>query len=496
MPLPQFRSWFLLVLLLFICGVSFGQANKSTTQDTLTGSKGFVAKMQDFAKKSAISSAEDLATDKAELTQDATIVEIKKNLQKAKLYLRTSVDTIAAKRELALIANYEMLVVGDFIKDKWNAQTYRNLVTTEKILKVLLSRCNIQKDKLDNHKKRLFGFKYQMDSLSSVKALFAFPTDSVKLSNYIQALYILAKDVAPIDSIIDQSVQQTQILQTRANFQTYSLENSLAEIQVHQKLLSNQLLIREFSPLGGPTLPSLSFKQTVDYSLQKSELNLQFYTSNNLGILLVSLILLGVCYAFILALKKTYDKAIDGQISEDQLILRYPFVSAIFIVSNLAQFLFNAPPFIFSLFFWLTSAASLTVLMRGYISKFWMFAWLSMLLLFIFASLDNLILQASQAERWYMLVLSLAGVAIGLVIFKNGKRTELREQLIIYAIGLMTLLEISSVLFNVFGSYNLAKALLVAGYVNLIIAIMFLWTVRLINQGLQLAFNLYAQQDK
>lgn len=95
-----------------------------------------------------------------------------------------------------------------------------------------------------------------------------------------------------------------------------------------------------------------------------------------------------------------------------------------------------------------------------------------------------------------MLSLSLAGIIIGIWVFKQGKRNELREKLIVYAIAFMILLEISSVLFNIFGSYNLTKSFLVAGYVNVIIAIMFLWTVRLINQGLQLAFNLYARQDK
>lgn len=134
--------------------------------------------------------------------------------------------------------------------------------------------------------------------------------------------------------------------------------------------------------------------------------------------------------------------------------------------------------------------------MRGYITKFWMYAWLGMLSLFILSAIDNLILQASGIERWYMLFLSSAGLVLGYLIFKKGKRDELRERLIVYAIGLMVALEFFALLFNLIGSYNLAKALLVAGYVNVIIAIMFLWTVRLINQGLQLAFNLYARQDK
>ena len=494
MPYQLHRILYLFLLLICLEYTARAQTSK---QDTVADSKGFVAKMQDFAKRSAISSAADLAADKAEQIQEATLVEIKKNLQKAKLYLRTGLDTSAAKNELALIAEHTKLVGHGVFTHKDIGQTYRNLVTTEKILKVLLVRCNLQKNKLDNHKKRLSNFKYQLDSLSSVSALFAFPQDSVKLSKYMQGLVVLAREVSPIDSIIDQSSLQTQGLQNQANLQLYSLENNLDEIALYQRQMSNDILKKEFDPIWALAESIISFRHIINYSFEKAKLNLRFYSSSNLSIIITALVLLGICYAFILSLKNAYGKVIaNGEIKEDQLILRYPLISAIFIVSNLSQFLFNAPPFIFSLIFWIVSAVSLTILMRGYIAKFWMFAWLGMLLLFVFSSLDNLILQASITERWLMLLLSAAGTIIGFLIFKKGKRDELREKLIVYAIGLMTLLEIACVFFNAFGSYNLAKALLVAGYVNVIIAIMFLWTVRLINQGLQLAVDLYARQDK
>lgn len=336
-----------------------------------------------------------------------------------------------------------------------------------------------------------------MDSLSGAKELFEFPTDSVKLSKYMQSLVVLAKEVAPIDLLIDQSVIQTQTLQNQANLQVYSLENSLDEITVYQRKMADEFFLKEFSTIWKTSTETGPFLQTITYSYEKGKLNFLFYSASNLGIIMVSLALLAVCYAFILSLRKTYHKEIeDGQISEDQLILRYPFVSALFLLANLAQFLFNAPPFVFSLMFWLVAAASLTFMMKGYISKFWMSFWLSMLALFLLSSLDNLILQSSNTERWVMLFLSITGIVIGLWVFKQGKRDELREKLIVYAIGLMILLEVASVLFNIFGGYNLTKAFMVAGYVNVIIAILFLWTVRIINQGLQLAFNLYARQDK
>jgi len=77
----------------------------------------------------------------------------------------------------------------------------------------------------------------------------------------------------------------------------------------------------------------------------------------------------------------------------------------------------------------------------------------------------------------------------------KGKTEELREKLILIAIGFMAVLEFFATVANVFGRYNLAKTLLIGGFLNVVIAILFLWTIRLINEGLFLAFNVYTQQD-
>ena len=492
--LSRFLS--LLLLLVGLFGMAYGQANQSDKKDN-SGTKNFVARMQEFAQTSALSSAADFEADKAQQVQEATLVEIKKNIQKAKLYLRTGLDTSAAKNELARIAAHAKLAGDGVFIAKEVPITYRNLVSTQKLLKALLERCNLQKTKLDNHKKQLSQFKYQIDSLSKTKELFSFPNDSIKLSKYMQALVVLAREVAPIDSVIDQSIVQTQSLQNQANLQTYSLEGHLDEVTHFEQQMSDQLFRPELSYIWQSSEIFIPFRQVIDYSAQKGQLIIRFFAISNVGILICVLLLVLVCYSFMLSLKGAYRKETDGQTpNKEHLIIRHPLLAAIFLTANLSQFLFNAPPFIFSLCFWLVAALSLTFLMKGYITKFWMYAWLGMLSLFILSAIDNLILQVSAVERWYMVFLAVAGLVLGLVIFKKGKRHELRESLIVYAIGLMVVLEAFALLFNVLGSYNLGKALLVAGYVNVIIAIMFLWTVRLINQGLQLAFNLYARQDK
>jgi small-conductance mechanosensitive channel len=122
--------------------------------------------------------------------------------------------------------------------------------------------------------------------------------------------------------------------------------------------------------------------------------------------------------------------------------------------------------------------------------------WVVMVLFFILAALDNLILQASRIERWFILIAAVIGIISGLVILLQKKQQELREKWIIYSISFMVLLETFAVLANIFGRYNSAKTLFIAGYLNVVVDILFLWVVRFINEGLLLAFDVYTVQDK
>ncbi|KQB98883.1 mechanosensitive ion channel protein [Pedobacter sp. Hv1] len=453
--------------------------------------------MQEFAKRSAQQSAADFKADKTQLVQEQVFVEIKKILQKAKLYLKTSIDTVQAQKELLSIqADAEIAGDGVF-NNTGTAHTYRNLTATSKILSALLKRGQSQKNSLDNHKQQLSNLKYKLDSLSSIKELFEFPTDSVQLSKYMQGLRVLAYEVTPIDSALTKAISSTQLLQNQTNLELFKLENSHDEANLYLKGISGQLSKKEFANIWESTGYFRPIDQIFKQAIAKGKLNLLYFVQSNVTIIGCTLLLFIICFTYLRSLKKMYEeRELLKDDLEGQLVLRYPFLSALVIITNLSQFLFGSSPFIFSLIFWVVSALSLSILFRGFITKYWMMVWLLLLSLFMLAALDNLILQATRLERWLMIVLALMGVITGLIVFKTGKRNELKEKLILYSIGLMFFLELISLIANVFGSYNFAKALLVAGYLNVVIAIMFLWTVRLINEGIKLAFSIYTKQDK
>jgi small-conductance mechanosensitive channel len=95
-----------------------------------------------------------------------------------------------------------------------------------------------------------------------------------------------------------------------------------------------------------------------------------------------------------------------------------------------------------------------------------------------------------------MLALSAAGIICGSVILLIGRRQELREKLIVYFIAFVVLIQIISMVANIYGRYNLSKTCLTSVFFNVVIALLFLWTLRFTNEILSLAATAYNIGDR
>lgn len=477
--------------------VSYAQTPDSAKTKPDTVKPSFVTRMQAFAKKSAKESLDDFNNDKAIIAQAKVLEEIKRDIQKARIYLKSGIDTTGTKAELQMI-NADFKAAGDGVfTNKGTAHTFRNLTATANIINELLSRTLVHKVKLELHRQRLQSFRYELDSLLSNRALFKFPQDSADLKKYLRQLVVVAYEAQPVDTVLKQAESNVQTLLTNVNLTAFKLQSGLEEIELFKKTLGENGFKRDFDNIWGPDSYARPFNQILAHSIEKAWLTFAFYAENNKGKIIALFILIAIAYVYLRSLKNIYieNKLLSTEF-DGQLVLRYPLLSSILITINLFQFVFISPPFILSVVIWILSSLSLSILFKNFITRYWMNVWLIMVTLFIIATFDNLILQASRTERWIMLLIMLLGIVTSVATIWKGNRDTLREKWIIYSIALMGILEFGGLCADVFGRYNLAKSLMISGYLNVIIAILFLWTVRMINEGLFLAYNVYTRQDK
>lgn len=464
---------------------------------TLTKPKKLRKAMEELGERARVNNIQKYNEGRNAIRQADIIGQIKRITLQASDFVKTSIDTASIWNEHHNIDSLFDLAGDGIFTKAGTIQTHRNLTISYRIINVLLAKSTQRKEEVDEYSKQLASYKFLLDSLSADSVLYEFPKDSASFGAYLNTLFLAAAEIAPADSAIQRSIENVQGLQVQLTLQVNKLSSALEKIDANHAALSTNIFKREFVNIWTPIPYTRPLPEIMDFSKQKNLLALNYYAENNRGEIVFSLLVIVALSIFLRILKRKLSK--ENELRPDfagQLVFRYPIHSAIFVGLNLLQFLFQDPPFIFGMIFWIISALCLTIIFWGYIVRFWMRFWLAMIVLFLLACADNLILQSSRQERWWMLLLSVAGVLVGMYFLIRGRRNQLKEKGIIYFISFVVLLEFFAAFFDVFGRYNVSKTLLTSGYINVIIGIEFLWTARLLHEMLLVASRFYGRSEK
>lgn len=488
------KFYFPLLLFNFLVFGLFANEQADTLQIAQKDTIGFVKKFRNLGIEEAKRSIIKYNLEKESIKQQDLIEKIRIATQKANAYLKAGIDTLAIKDELSSIKTWIDFAGDGVFVNEGTAHSFRNLTTTYKLLDELLYRVTARKKQVDTYHKKLVNYRLQIDSLSADSILYDFPTDSVLMSRYLKQIVVVAKEIGPADTSLTLAIDNSSQIQTEVNQLLNSLKYKLELIEEFQEKLAAKDLNREFSNLGDTIGYNRPFPEVLYFSAVKARLNLSFYTQNNIGKISIVVFLIIALAFFLRSLRRITGE--EQNTVSNGLVLRYPLLSANVIILGLTQFAFVDPPFIFNCIFWIISAVSLSFVLEGHIKRYWQMVWLVFVILFIIACANNLVLQASRIERWFMIILAGTGVIFGSFVLLNGRKKDLKEGLILYFIAFMVILELFSILANVYGRYNFSKTLLISGYLNVIIGILFLWIVRLINEALFLASSVYTKQER
>jgi len=448
--------------------------------------------IKEFGTEEAIKNINEYKEDVIATRQDEIIEEIRSLMLEAKSYLENGLDTTGLNTDLNKIEHWYDVTSDGVFTHAGTIQTLRNLQASYRIMKKLKTRASERKSSVDNYYKNLVVLRNKIDSLYKDSVLYEFSPDSTVLMRYVKKLIVLSQEIRPIDSSLKQTLASVSEFQPTVTRLVNKLNSSIEQIEIFQKELSNRTFNRETPNLGGPVRYSRPFAEVINFSMIKGGLAFAFYGRDEINRIFLVGVLVFVSAMFLVNLKrKLRSQNMLDKDARDQVVLKYPVLSAIVIILTLFQFIFPDPPFIFNALLWTLSAVALTIVFRKSISTYWLFAWFTMLTLFLFASADNLVLQASRIERWIMLALSVAGIVSGSIILLMGHRRELNEKLVVYFVGFVIIMQVLSIVSNTYGRYNFSKTCLTSGFFNVILATLFLWTLRLINQSLSLASKAY-----
>jgi potassium efflux system protein len=228
-----------------------------------------------------------------------------------------------------------------------------------------------------------------------------------------------------------------------------------------------------------------TFNANISSSYTKSSNVVYFFLGNNKGkFILIGILCLLVYFSFSAVSKKVVASKKLYELHNQNEIVKYPLLSAIFVVFTVSEFLFTYPPFAFQAMMWLVLSVILMLFHTKDPGIFSGKIWLILYILFMLTIAENFVLEPAPFERWILFFLSLLSCIMIVVFWKKKKEEILKNKLFKPIILLFLFLETVSFLAIIFGRYNLSKTFLTSGYFALISGIILFWTYQLLLRAL------------
>lgn len=468
-------------------------------QDTLTSKQSnkpstFSQRLQQIGAAETQRSIDRFEQLKLQKKQEDLLRQIQETNEKAKLFLRSPIDSQQISESIERLKSEKQIVVDGLLTANQTLLSHRNIIVSGLVLKEQLYKINLQRKKLEKINEVLESLRFSIDSISADPALYLFDNDSATATKYIEKMRVVAMELGPTDTLINKELEKaTHLLRKTISIQ-FDLIGEQQKVNGYQKNMNSSLFNNE--PANHDRFANKSIADVLHKSWIKEKLALSYYLQRS-WLRLVMIVLVSFVLSFLIVSLK---QQIEEIFEEDQhppvfLIFKKSFLAAVIIIFNIFQFVFIHPPFIYSFLLWAISAIALSQVLRGYITSYWYKCWGAFVILFLLSGFDNFILFPHIVENWYMLALSISGILLALYVIQGKNRHQLREKQFYYFSLFVLVTESCALAANMGGLYNLSKVLMVSGFSGFVIAILFLWTIRLVNELLNVLAILHEKKE-
>ena len=132
----------------------------------------FITYVKQFGDSEKTKNIREYRNDSIATRQDEAIELIKSLTLEVQSYLEKGIDTAGLKAEINKIENWYAITSDGVLKNTGTIQTHRNLETSYKIMRELLTRITVRKLSLDQFYKKLVGYRNTIDSLYKEDVLY------------------------------------------------------------------------------------------------------------------------------------------------------------------------------------------------------------------------------------------------------------------------------------------------------------------------------------
>ncbi len=422
---------------------------------------------------------------------------LRKVFQQTSAYLERGIDTIEIDRDLHLIKLRSDVAAEGIFNSRGSIQSARNLATSATMLHEIRERATERQDEIEKYLSKLETFRISIDSISGDSMLFYLPADSAELVGFVTDLSYLMKEIGSTEKNLDKVIKSVRNLRFRTVIVQNEIVTRVEGIESYRKDLSTRSFLRETGNIWQWENDHRPLKSNLKYSLNKSVLVLWFYFSNHWLRVLILLLLIFILGNYLKNLKINIIATMgagSGMLSNT--VTRYPGSTAAIIVLSVGQFIFPAPPFALFAIIWTVASLLLLLVLWDSLHRLWRRYFIIFLVLTIIVSAFNMLLHTSQFERFVLAACAALGLGFAIMNSTSNIRKEMQEKRLMLFIGIFIVFVFISLVANTFGRYNLAKGMLTAGYFNLQVGLLLLYSLRFLNEVFTLSAEAYREDEK
>jgi potassium efflux system protein len=319
------------------------------------------------------------------------------------------------------------------------------------------------------------------------------PTDSLLKSTFLAQLKAVRILWRKTDSVNRSNLFKVNLLQNKVTMAYSDILDGNDQIDSKIKKFAVRAESGEFGYIWENDSQYNDLSKALNGTVRLNKIQLNFFANNNTIPHLVGLLFLILITGWIaINRKKLPEQSENPEKIQDHINYIYtnPVTSALLIITAIAPYFYDHPPVIFLEIFFLISLICTLILVKKTFSKS-LFNFLHQLFwVALIYSLSNLLIQITNADRYVILLLSIAAIIIAFLFYNKIKQEP--DGHMPYTRTVLTIfiaLQLLAVILNVTGRFSLAKIIGVTGVFNLWMLISLYFIIRIIIQGIFLQFH-------
>ena len=365
----------------------------------------------------------------------------------------------------------------------------------------------VLRDNLDHMQDQMDGWQSDLDDVNTKliqnqhdilqftkdSVLKIVPTDSVLKNTYLaqrKAVKILWRKT---DSINRSNLFKVNLLQNKVTMAYSDILDETDQIDSKIKRFAIRAESGEFGYIWESNDQYKDLNSALNGTNRLNNIQLKFFMNNETITHMASLLFFALIFVWIIYNRsKTLGQSANPEFIQDHINYIYtkPIASALLIVTAIVPYFYDHPPIIFLETFFLASLLCALVLVKKSFPRS-LFNFLHQLFwLAVAHSISNLLIQITNADRYFILLLSIVSIIIALFFYKKVKKEpdgHLPHTQSVLKIFIA--LQFISLILNITGRFSLAKIIGVTAVFNLWMLVSLYFIIRIIIQGIFLQFH-------